>query len=159
MPGIVNTAVQQPVAQNAAPAGAPATKAGMPIEGKRLLVAAKKLLANKAVAKNLVEMMRSAEDPAAGLAQATISLMRSLLEQAGGMQFPPKVIVAVGAEVMSLIAAFGASAKLFKLTPDLIKQAIALAAQSLKGPAQGAAQPAAPAAQPAPAMAQPMMGA
>ena len=162
MPGLVNQAAPSAQPQ-------PSQRAVTP-ESDRIVIAAKKIMAQPEVAQHLVQMMKTAADPATGIAQATIFLVKQLYEKSQG-SMPPKAIVPAAQEILVDIMRLGQTAGLFKITPDLVKQAVKIAiqmfTQSVKGqepqggaPAQAAAPQ--PAAMPAQAGMQPdaqMMGA
>lgn len=151
MPGIVEGAVQQQAAQQ--PAQATQKKAITP-EAQRVVIAAKKVLAQPDIAKQLVEQMRLAQDPATGIAQATILVMKQLYVKSEG-SMPAEAIVPAATAVIVDVAKLGAAAGLFKLTPELVKQAAQIAIQmfteevNAKQQQMAQAQPAQAAAQPA----------
>lgn len=155
MPGIVNEAVaEKPAQQQAQP-----QKRVLSPESQRIVIAAKKVMAQPEVAQQLIGMMKSAADPATGIAQATIFLVKQLYEKSKGTM-PPSAIAPAAQEILVDIVRLGVSAKIFEFSADLVKQAATMAIKmfkdSVKPAAQPAAQPAAPAAMPS---AEPMMGA
>lgn len=159
MPGIVNKAAQQQ------PARQPKKPAPETPEVTRGVIVAKKIMAQPVVAKQLVETMRAAGDPATGIAQATIFIVKQLYEKSKGT-LPTKAIVPLAQRVLVDVMRLGAAAGLFKITPDLLKQAVMIAVkmftESVKqpvaqpAPAQSPASAAQPAAMPMPTA--PMMG-
>ena len=154
MAGIVNQAVQQQPQQTKP---APETP-----EVTRGVIAAKKALAQKPIAQNILAMMQAAPDPATGIAQATIFLVKQLYEKSKGTM-PTKSIVPIAQRVLVDVIKLGVAAGLFKYTPDLVKQAAMKAIELFKAsvqPQQPAPQPAAQLmAQPGVMPAAPMMGA
>lgn len=156
MPGIVEQAM--PPQQGAQPAQ-PQKRATSP-ESQRIVIAAKKVMAQPQVAQQLVAMMKSAADPATGIAQATIFLVKQLYEKSKGTM-PAKSIVPAAQEILVDIMRLGQAAGLFKITPDLVKQAVQLAiqtfTQSVKAQQPAAVEQPAPAApQAAPVQPEPM---
>lgn len=126
-----------------------------PQDVERIVVAAIKVIHDPKVAPQLLQMMKSAGDPASALAHATLTVMRQLYEKSKGM--PPAAIVPAGKQVMQELAKLAAAAKLFNATPEVLQQAVKIIYQQLQAqqkqpqaPVAPAAQaPAAPAAQPA----------
>ena len=173
MAGIVEQEMEQE-APEAAPQkqAAPTEQAGPQDAGKRdlspetlrIVIAAKRLLSQPTVLKSILDIMKKSGQPALALANATVFLMKELLKSAKGA--PPRAVVEAAQEVMVDIAKIGANAGLFKVTPEIIKNAVLLAvrlsmeaakAKRAQPPAQPAPQqprqqpaaaPAAPAAQP-----------
>lgn len=121
-------------------------------ETTRLVIAAKKILAQPTVAKLVVRAMKEAGDPASGLAQATLYLLSQVL---GKAKNPPReAIVPAAQEMMVDVAKLGQAAGLFKITPDLIKKAVMIAVKMVveHGASMGKqAPPKQPPQQPAPA--------
>ena len=171
MAGIVEQEMEQaPEApepqKQAAPQAGPqdAGKREQSPEALRIVISAKKLLAQPTVLKSILDIMKKSGQPALALANATVFLMKELLKSAKGA--PPRAVVEAAQEVMVDIAKIGANAGLFKVTPEIIKNAVLLAvrlsmeaakAKRAQPPAQPAPQqprqqpaaaPAAPAAQP-----------
>ena len=161
MPGIVNEAVAEKPAQSQQQPAQPQKRVLSP-ESQRIVIAAKKVMAQPEVAQQLIAMMKSAADPATGIAQATIFLVKQLYEKSKGTM-PPKAIAPAAQEILVDIVRLGVSAKIFEFSADLVKQAAMMAIKMFKDslpkqqpPAQPAAQPAAPAPMPP---AEPVMGA
>lgn len=157
MKGIIDQAMQPKQAAQ------PQRRAISP-ESQRIVIAAKKIMAQPQIAQQIVQMMKSSPDPATGIAQATIFLMKQLYEKSKGTM-PTKAIVPAAQEILVDIMRLGQSAGLFKITPELVKQAVQLAiqmfTQSVKAQQPAAAEPPAAGATPmAPAgqPAAPIMG-
>ena len=158
MAGIVDQAMQKQM-----PAKAQA-KQETP-EVTRIVIAAKKILAQPEIAKKIVQMLRAAQDPATGIAQATLFLMKQLYEKSNGTM-PAEAIGPAMQQVMVDIVKIGVAAKVFAYSTDLVQQAMKMAIQKFAGAAQqpAAEQPAQPAAampaapQAAPMQPEPMMG-
>lgn len=155
MPGIINDAVGQvqkpPEANPVPPVAKPAQKRTVTPDMQRIEIAAKKVLAKPEVAKAVVGMIRGAGDPARGIAQATIFVMKQLGSMAKGAM-PTQAVVPAAQQVLVDVAKLGAAAKLYKITPELIKQAAMLAIQMFTQSVQAKKQQApaqAPAPQPA----------
>lgn len=151
MPGIVDQQVKKPPVANAAPAmskGAPATAQADPVV-TRIEIAAKKILADPKSAQQFVQMMKAAGDPAKGIAQVTVLLMRHLFT-ASKKTMPLQALMPAAQKVVVDVARVGAGAKLFKLTPDIIRQAAEQVFQIMQQAAKAkqAQQQQAPAAQP-----------
>lgn len=149
MPGLIQNSMQQPV--EAAPAQ-PEQQPSDPMV-TRLVIAAKKILAMPQVAQHIVQVIKSAGDPAKGVAQGTIFLMQQVFSKVKGT-IPPAVIPKMVQQVLPDVMNLGAHAGLLQASPDLIKQAVAMFAQMFQQSAkakagQQPAQPAEPAAQPA----------
>lgn len=151
---IVNDALRkQPPARKAPP------KRTVTPEVTRIVIAAKKILAQPQAAQQLVQMMKVAGDPANGVAQATIFLLKQLYEKSKGT-LPPKAIVPAAQEIIVDVARLGAAAGLFKLSPELVKQAVLIAIQLFTQEAKAMQQQkAAPAQLAAPAPAAPLAAA
>ena len=119
-------------------------------EVTRILIAEKKILAQPQIAGELASMMKAASDPADGIAQATIFLLKQIFSKA--KETPSSVIVPAMQRVTVDVARVGQAAGLFKITPDLIRKAVQIEmqmfVQSAKSKSQGAV-PAAAAPQPA----------
>lgn len=133
---------------------------------ERVEVAATKIIHDAKVSQQLVQMMKAAGDPVTGIAQATLLIMRQLIEKSKNT-IPQEVLVPAGFKVVEQLAELGAAAKLFQNSPDLVKQAQRKAIQmflksvdpkllaDVRAKMEGGAQPAAP----APAAAAPAPGA
>ena len=118
---------------------------------QKMVMAARKIIFDPKASKGLVEIMQKlASDPAAGVAQATMTVLGGMKEKMKGGK--PNMVNAVAPVVVAELFALGSAAGIFKATPQLVQQAVALVKQELaKKPAQPAQQPPAePAAQPAP---------
>lgn len=119
---------------------------------QRIVTAATVALNQDAIEQQIIQTVKAAGNPAQGLAQATVTLMKALYAKSN-KTMPPQAIGPAGKEVMLVIAKACEAAGIFKITPQLIQQALAAAVQMLQAaqaaPAQPAAQvPAAPQAAP-----------
>ena len=134
MPGIIDNAVKQ------APQRGGVKRATSP-DSERVVIAAKKIMAQPQVAQHLVQIMQSESDPATGIAQATIFIMKQLYEKSGGTM-PPKAIIPAAQEILVDVMRLGQSAGLFKITPELTKQAVQRAIQMFTESVKAQEQPA-----------------
>lgn len=117
---------------------------------QRVIVAATKMIHTPQISQQLLKMMKAAQDPASALAQTTVFVMKTLMEQAKGA-FPPQVIVPAGKEVIGLLAELAQAAGLFKADAKVIGKAMVIIAQGLKMAAQKKQQPQPQQAEPQPA--------
>lgn len=176
MPGIINAQLRgrdptsgmppRPALPAKPPLGQPSQQAQPRVltpEVHRIVIAAKKTLAQPAIAQQIVAMMKGG-DPATAIAKATIFFLRQLLSQVKGQMPAAPMIISAAQEIIVDIARLGASAKLFPFSKELVGQAARLAIQIFQQQmqARGAQppavqpQPAAQPAQPAPAAQSPM---
>lgn len=110
----------------------------------RVLIAAKKVLAQPQIANEVVNQIKSAPDPASGIAMAAIYLMKALIEKSKG-SMPPKAIAPALLKILVDIARVGQSRGLFQISPDLLVKAGQVARQMIADKLkQLQAQPAAP---------------
>lgn len=166
MPGIIATQMQgRGAATGMPPKPALPAKPQPPQQAKprvltpevhRIVIAAKKTLAQPAVAQGIVAMMKGV-DPATAIAKATIFFMRQLLSKVQGQMPAAPMIISAAQEIIVDIARLGAGAKLFPFSKELVGQAAKIAIQTFQQQMQARQPPAAaPAAQPAPQPASPM---
>lgn len=109
----------------------------------RLVLAAMKVVYDKTMTPQLLQMLSSGE-PAQSLAQAVISVVSGLKQQAKGID--PNEVNRLVPAVMKMLTELAEAANLFKADRNVLKQAMDLVAQQMGGkaaPAQPAAQPAA----------------
>ena len=136
-PGAQNAQQQPPQETKGAPQADPAVE--------RVVFAAMKIIYDKGIMQNLLKILRSG-DPAEGLAQGTLFVMKGLFEASKGT-LPPKAFLPAVQMVMPLIAELGEAAGIATADEALVKKAAVLFAQKVKAEAQGAqGAPTAPAA-------------
>lgn len=136
MPGLISQAPQQqaqPQSQGEDP------------NVNRILIAAKKVLAMPQIAQQIVQIMKASPDPATGIAQAMVFLMKALYEKSKGTM-PQSAIPMAAAGILADVARLGEAAGLFQLSPQLLmdagkKSMAMLRGQQAQAPAQPAAQP------------------
>lgn len=134
--------MDQPVqAQGAQPQGQADPK--MMEAYQRLCLAAMKIIYDPKVAQGLVQTMKTAGDPAAGVAHVATVILGHLRQQAQGI--PPAMVNAVAPAVVAMLFDLGHAAKLFQVDQGMIQKAVELVKQTMQ---QG--QPAPQAAQQAP---------
>lgn len=114
MPGIVDKQVGQQPKQ--------AAKVNPVVD--RVRIAARKILAAPNVAKQVVNIIRQSAGPQ-GIANATIFLLQLVFSKAKSV--PQQSIPECIANVAMDVAALGESARLYKLTPEMAKQAAMVA--------------------------------
>lgn len=107
---------------------------------QRLVIAAMKILHTPQLSQQFLTMMKQAGDPAKAIATVTILVMKQLVEKSKGL--PSNAIVPAGIQVMKLVADLGATAKLFKVTPELMVQALQVVRQQMGPELKQQAQPA-----------------
>jgi hypothetical protein len=134
-----------------APAQPPA-QGGDP--SKRIVTAALMLLNQDAFEKQIIAMIQGAQDPAQGIAQAFVFVLRALHEKSNGM--PMQALGQAGQPILQEILKLAEAAKVIQISPELLQavmQAVksALSGQGASGVAPAAPATPAPAAQPAPA--------
>jgi hypothetical protein len=138
MPGLIQQQQQpqQPQPAQQSPAQNPVVQ--------RVEIAAKKILAQPQVAKQIIAIIQQAQgNPAQGIAQATIFLLKLVFGKAKGL--PQQAIPACIAAVAIDVARAGSSAGLYQLTPELAKEGAMVALQMYAAKVKERAQ-----AQPAP---------
>jgi len=110
----------------------------------RITIAAAKMIYDKGILQNLLQILKSG-DPAEGLAQATLFVMKGLFEASKGT-LPPKAFLPAVQQVMPLIAELGEAAGILKADEATVKQAAMIFAQKIKAEAgkRGAGTAAAP---------------
>jgi len=118
------SAAQEEQERAAAPAaGAPAGNVNV----DRVVMAASKALHQPEVMKQIIEMVRAAKSPAAGIAQALVMLMTRLYEISKGTM-PEDVLVPAGQEIAKMIADICEAGGVLKATPEILQQAVSMAA-------------------------------
>lgn len=124
---------------------------------QRVVVAAGKIVYEKNTAAQLVRMVKSAEDPVAGVAQATLLVLDRVQSQVKGRD--PKFVFVAVPSVVRMILELADAAKIVKSDDAVSSQAVqAVAAlvkqrfgqQGAQPPAQAAPAQGAPPAQPQP---------
>jgi len=147
MPGIIGNAMQQNQAQ--APGGKlPPHKPANPQDVQRVVIAATKAIHEQALSQRLIQLMKAAGNPVKAIAQATLTVMQGIWEKSRGT-IPPEALFPAGVQVAQLVGELAQAAKLFQVTPQLIKAAVRMAVMMFAK--QPDSQPAAQlAAQPAP---------
>ena len=152
MPGIINSQLPPKPAIANPQAG---VQANDPVV-MRVEIAAKKILANPKIARSILKVIQGAQDPATGIAKATILLIKQVFTASKGT-LPKDKIATATQKILVDVARVAAAAKLVTLDADTIKKAATIVFQLAQAAAkqgqQGAAPPA-PAAQP-PQAAQP----
>ena len=137
------------IAQGMQPQGQPQSQGANVVQ--RIVAAAHMLLNNAQVEQQIIQMVKSAQDPVQGLAQATLFLMKTLFDKSKGTMPPAAVFPAAG-QVIGVIAKMCEAAGILKASPQLLEQASQMLLQLMQQekatqpqqPAQAA--PAAPAA-------------
>lgn len=128
MPGLINTA-----------------KAAQPVDPQivqRVVMAATTALNQQDIEQQIIQVVKSSQDPVKGLAQALLFLMKALYEKSNGT-IPKQAIGPAALQVLGIIAKMCKSAGVLQnVTPDILKQAMMTAMQMLRS--QPPAQPAAP---------------
>lgn len=127
----------QPAPQ-AAPAQAP-MQGGDP--SKRIVTAALMLLNQDAFEKQIIQMIQGAQDPAQGIAQAFVFVLRTLHEKSKGM--PMQVLGQAGQPILQEILKLAEAAKVIQISPELL-QAVMQAVKAALAPAAPQGAPAAP---------------
>lgn len=120
---------------------------GDPVQ--RIVTAAIMLLNQDAFEQHVIEMVRSAQDPAQGVAQAFLFLLRTLQEKSKGM--PMQALGQASQQILQELLKMMAAARVVQMSPQFLQQ-VMQAVKAVLAPQQSAAptaQPAAPAAQPA----------
>jgi hypothetical protein len=138
---------------NMAPQGAPMQQQQVPGASaqvvERIVAAAMTLLNNDTVEQQIVQMVSSSPDPAQGVAQAAVFIMKALHEKSKGtLPSSPEAFLRIIAEIIKIAKAAGI---IKEDDPQLIDQVLEAASQ-LGGEEQPQGQPM-PQGQP-----QPMMG-
>jgi len=150
--GLIKNGMQQQAMPRQAPAQAaqPAQAGGDEIARKRVILAATKIIYEPATMKNLLDLIRKARSPEAGLAQATMLVMAKLAE-ASKNQIPQAVRTPVAKGVVALIAELAEKAGIVKDAGQAVRAASRMIAQAIMRAAKidparmqakpGAAQP------------------
>jgi hypothetical protein len=120
---------------------------------ERVVIAGMKAIYAEGVSEQLIQMMQKAQNPAQGLATATALIMGELVRQSQG-SMPPQVVQPAMMDIMRFIGELAEAAKILDSTPQLIQQALPMAAQMLQQAQQQGAQAQ---AQPGGAQPQPQM--
>jgi hypothetical protein len=98
---------------------------------QRIVMAATMALNQQDVEQQMLQAVKTSGDPARGLAQALVMLMKILYEKSK-RTMPMRAAVQAALQVLVMIAKSCESAGLLKVSPQLIKQAGANAVQLLK---------------------------
>ena len=130
--GLINNGMQQQAMPRQAPAQAaqPAQAGGDEIARKRVILAATKIIYEPATMKNLLDLIRKARSPEAGLAQATMLVMAKLAE-ASKNQIPQAVRTPAAKAVMALIAELAEKAGVIKNASRSVKAASQMIGQAI----------------------------
>ena len=96
----------------------------------RVLIAGKKALTQPEIANQVVNQMKSAPDPASGIAMAALYLMKALIEKSKG-SIPKAAIAPALLKILVDIARVGQSKGLFRISPDLLVKAAQVARQMI----------------------------
>ena len=150
MPGLIEQKMPQEAApQPGQPPAAPQQgQQADPKAVERVVLAALKILHDPKITPQILQMMKAAGDPVQALAQATLLVMRQLFAKSK-QTIPPEVLGVAGVEVMDELAMIANKAGLYKITPQILQQAVQAAVEQFK--AEAAKQTAKPAAPVAPA--------
>ena len=136
----------------------PATGKQMPPEAKaaaqKLMAAAMRIVYRKEVSKTLLDMIRKAPKPEAGIVQAVFAVLKQIKDAAKGV--PPQVIDSMARPVAMMIIEMAAKAGLVEESPELLQAVLALFGRAMQAAQQGGAKTGQP---PAQAPAQPIPGA
>jgi hypothetical protein len=127
----------QPQAQaQGQPQGEPDMQAVQQIQ--RLGVAMMKVVYDKKMAPQLLNMVRGSEDPVAGVVQAAMTVVQALGEKVKGID--PQAVQSILPPTLAFLFEMADAAKLLKQTPEMMGQAMQMIGQKLQGqqPAQAA---------------------
>ena|SRR3990167_2293252 len=147
--GLINNGMQQPMPKQAPKQPAQAAQpADNTSDYRRVLLAASKIIYEPSTMKNLLGLIRKAQSPEVGLAQATILVMAKLAE-ASKNQIPQAVRTPAAKAVMALIAELAEKAGIIKNARQAVKAAAQMIGQAIMKAANidparakpGAAQP------------------
>lgn len=116
---------QPPAPQQEQPQVQP--QGGGDVNVDRVVMAASKALHKPEVMQQIIQMVRSAKNPAAGIAQALVMLMTRLYEISKG-SMPQEVIVPAGQQIAKMIADICEAGGVVKVTPEMLQQAVSMAA-------------------------------
>jgi hypothetical protein len=134
---------------NMAPQGAQQQAGASAQVVERIVAAAMTLLNNDTVEQQIVQMVSSSPDPAQGVAQAAVFIMKALHEKSKGtLPSSPEAFLRIIAEIIKIAKAAGI---IKDDDPQLIDQVLEAASQMEGGEEQ-------PQGQPMPQGQQPMMG-
>lgn len=101
---------------------------------RRIAMVAAKIVYAKPVADSLMQAVESAENPALGLAQAAMMVMREMQGKVKGLD--PRVVFAVAPLVIGMIGELAAAAKLLEPSPEILSAAL----EAVKGELGGGQQ-------------------
>lgn len=151
--GIISGAVKaQPGQPGAAPGQQAQPAGGAMQEGlQRVVVAAMKALYDKTTGPQIIEMVKAAQDPLQGLAQAAYTVITQFAKISRGTM-PLAVMLQAAKVIMAMIAEMAEAAGIIEDKAQ-VKDALPMLMELIKGGQGGAAQGATPA--PPGAMAQP----
>src|SRR5690242_11191205 len=101
---------------------------------ERLVMGALSLLNRDAIEKPILQLVKSSPDPAQGLAQATVLLVKILSDKMKGTPPQQAVLPAVG-QILGVVARMCQSAGVLKASPQLMDKAIQVFLQKMQGEA------------------------
>lgn len=137
--------------QGQAPVPQATQQGGDPVQ--RIVTAAVMLLNQDAFEQQIISMVRSAQDPAQGVAQAFLFLLRTLHDKSKSM--PMQALGQASQQILQELLKLVGAAKVVQITPQFLQQ-VMQAVKTTLAPQQAAQPTAQPApAQPAPAPVQP----
>ena len=111
-------------------------------QSKRIVTAALMLLNQDAFEKQIIQMIQGAQDPAQGIAQAFVFVLRTIHEKAKGM--PMQALGQAGQPILQEILKLAEAARVIQISPELLQAVM----QAVKAALAPAAPQGAPAAQP-----------
>lgn len=110
------------------PAGAPPSKAADAY--RRIVTGAMQAVYGKGSSDGLLNMIRSAEDPVIGVAQATVTVLNGLKQQIKGIN--PNFVYTAASAVAGMLFELGDAAGLFKFDPKMMQAAMRVMPQALQ---------------------------
>lgn len=132
--GLINAQQMQQMPPQATPAqppqATPSQAGGDDTARRRVILAATKILYDPATMKSILDLIRKAKTPEAGLAQATTLVMARLAEMSKGAM-PQAVKVPAAKGVMALIAELAEKAGIIKSAAQAVKAASQMIAQAI----------------------------
>lgn len=122
---------------------------------QRITMAATMALNQPDIEQQIMQLVKSSQDPVQGLAQALLFLMKALYQKSNGTM-PKPAIGPAAMQVVGMIAKMCKAAGVIpQVTPQLLQQAMKTALQMLQSQPQAPAQQGAPAPAAGPVPAQP----
>lgn len=114
---------------------------------KHIIAAAGKVIYHKEISAQLLRMVQSAEDPVAGAAQATLTVLEQIKTQVKGVH--PNFVYTAAPAVASMLLELAGAAKLVKFDEETISQVTQAIVETLKSRGAAGEQAGTPAAAPA----------